>query len=198
MRGKANFGQPRRIAFRITPAYAGKRRSLLRKTAERRDHPRVCGEKSDFAVIAFPVLGSPPRMRGKEKKDSITHSKKRITPAYAGKSQVRLCPDSKRKDHPRVCGEKKEGKAEIARTLRITPAYAGKSSYANDNSYLPGDHPRVCGEKPLVIIIGFPILGSPPRMRGKVTGYFGVCIRIRITPAYAGKRRSASYPSHQR
>ena len=30
---------------RITPAYAGKSRYLMRKSGEQKDHPRVCGEK---------------------------------------------------------------------------------------------------------------------------------------------------------
>ena len=50
------------------------------------------------------------------------------------------------------------------------------------------DHPRVCGEKYGGAQGLLEIMGSPPRMRGKVI----VCVMTsgghRITPAYAGKR----------
>ena len=45
----------------------------------------------------------------------------------------------------------------------------------------------MCGEKYLRIAVFVLLMGSPPRMRGKVCGYFVVCRYLRITPAYAGK-----------
>ena len=51
------------------------------------DHPRVCGEKSCCWDNPLAVLGSPPRMRGKEFVVDRGISHERITPAYAGKSQ---------------------------------------------------------------------------------------------------------------
>ena len=70
----------------------------------------------------------------------------RITPAYAGKSLFTPFTKSRRKDHPRLCGEKQlkfsvkvhnlgspppmRGKVPrssvILDCVRITPAYAGK------------------------------------------------------------------------
>ena len=52
------------------------------------------------------------------------------------------------------------------------------------------DHPRVCGEKLEKLKIFVKKLGSPPRVRGKETTITDVDLRIRITPACAGK----SYP----
>ena len=49
----------------ITPAYAGKSRSLLHDRERSWDHPRVCGEKLWIVSSALRSLGSPPRMRGK-------------------------------------------------------------------------------------------------------------------------------------
>ena len=49
----------------ITPAYAGKRQSTGCKAENRRDHPRICGEKAAiFRAVCVPK-GSPPHMRGK-------------------------------------------------------------------------------------------------------------------------------------
>ena len=50
----------------------------------------------------------------------------------------------------------------------ITPAYAGKSRHSRSESDRPRDHPRVCGEKSKYLSAISAVLGSPPRMRGKV------------------------------
>ena len=51
------------------------------------------------------------------------------------------------------------------------------------------NHPRVCGEKVHGDEQAMAKLGSPPRMRGKVTTRIGIAGTERITPAYAGKSR---------
>ena len=51
---------------------------------------------------------------------------------------------------------------------RITPAYAGKSLCIPVDFFIEGDHPRVCGEKAGPRFLRCCLLGSPPRMRGKV------------------------------
>ena len=81
--------------------------------------------------------------------------------------------------------EKKTGK----RRRRITPAYAGKSLCVYYNFRVHGDHPCVCGEKKQAVFIGFVIVGSPLRMRGKGRKLRKCVAFNRITPAYAGKRR---------
>ena len=196
----------------ITPAYAGKRPCLTCPDWLSRDHPRVCGEKAaDFRFFIF-VRGSPPRMRGKDADIVPAVKCRRITPAYAGKSYAHNAASVIRKDHPRVCGEKRpfrpstrqvsgspprmRGKGERPEEGRgqvgITPAYAGKSNKSICCTTNQKDHPRVCGEKPAyykALCLG---RGSPPRMRGKgilpplAFGHVG------ITPAYAGKRPCAA------
>ena len=52
---------------------------------------------------------------------------------------------------------------------------------------LSSDHPRVCGEKFTQRHISNDEVGSPPRMRGKVTTFFAIVAIVGITPAYAGK-----------
>ena len=73
---------------------------------------------------------------------------------------------------------------------RITPAWAGKSEGTDCARAENGDHPRVGGEKawPSRRLIGF--LGSPPRGRGKAIIARIKAVKSRITPAWAGKRRS--------
>ena len=72
---------------------------------------------------------------------------------------------------------------------RITPAYAGKSCRHEKSRNQSKDHPRVCGEKKMIFPIWRNDEGSPPRMRGKDDFRCGAVVSLRITPAYAGKRR---------
>ena len=74
----------------------------------------------------------------------------------------------------------------------ITPAYAGKSNRRGSPQYNNRDHPRVCGEKFFLIGLHPNTQGSPPRMRGKATVAVVLAFRLRITPAYAGKRLKRS------
>ncbi len=66
----------------------------------------MCGEKYDRAWCADMKEGSPPRMRGKGYIQNLKGRGLRITPAYAGKSQIASNPRRSGRDHPRVCGEK--------------------------------------------------------------------------------------------
>ena len=127
MRGKDANGLNMLSNLGITPAYAGKRPSRLRRDHERRDHPRVCGEKGDFRILCRLSL--------------------RITPAYAGKRRLGDGAPGQNKDHPRVCGEKHLAGQKNLCAMRITPAYAGKREEQQIKDFTTWDHPRVCGEK---------------------------------------------------
>ena len=187
MRGKARCHADPHNKRGITPAHAGKRSHQKTKCLRNGDHPRACGEKCVVILGKSEPLGSPPRMRGKEKDTKGDSALYRITPAHAGKSRGGTGGRSPRKDHPRACGEKAflhmahfailgspprmRGKVHNLgyeyTYLRITPAHAGKSKWCLRHG------------------LGYP--GSPPRMRGKAWGVlYSVCKR-RITPAHAGK-----------
>ena len=147
-------------------------------------------------------------MRGKEPSPARWLSQTRITPAYAGKRMQPAAPWTHRPDHPRICGEKpsttwrsrpfwgspphmrgKVGKLDGSNaTVRITPAYAGKSVVWPCRPLVAWDHPRICGEKRQPACIQSCVSGSPPHMRGKVYMSSFQASRMRITPAYAGKR----------
>ena len=72
-------------------------------------------------------------------------------------------------------------------THRITPAYAGKTRVTALIHLAARDHPRVCGENNAAARAKIAQIGSPPRMRGKLSSYLIKGFIIRITPAYAGK-----------
>ena len=130
----------------ITPACAGKRMCEQDAANEKRDHPRVCGEKLRLIRSAAWLPGSPPRVRGKASSHPSFFVEIGITPACAGKRRSQSCQCWCRRDHPRVCGEKRlraalsvphtgspprvRGKAGSISTAvpskGITPACAGK------------------------------------------------------------------------
>ena len=165
MRGKASASTAIPGSLRITPAYAGKRLREGIKNKRKRDHPRVCGEKFSSMWRRYMVSGSPPRMRGKAARPVRNAGFPGITPAYAGKRLREGIKNKRKRDHPRVCGEKTlirlvlfavrgspprmRGKEDLMYRkdvmLRITPAYAGKSVCVCVCVCV--DHPRVCGEK---------------------------------------------------
>ena len=152
--GKGRSVDSRPIQKRITPAHAGKRCCRSSWSVQLGDHPRACGEKSGFLRHCASYSGSPPRMRGKGTRTDVDEKHQRITPAHAGKRYNMGVLITHFRDHPRACGEK----------------------------YTP---PVPFCQLP----------GSPPRMRGKVLSRYAAGDETGITPAHAGKRLSSIYSS---
>ena len=160
-----------------------------------------------MVTVLPPLVGSPPRMRGKGLLIKAIAQAVGITPAHAGKRRKVKCLRLPNRDHPRACGEKaartdgfrvvqgspprmrgKVIKITICNTItRITPAHAGKRNTLLCAKMLLGDHPRACGEKSTVVQSLLDNPGSPPRMRGKAATNTANAGLIRITPAHAGK-----------
>ena len=175
----------------------------------------MCGEKDDPVTEDKSDAGSPPRVRGKVNKFNEPLRRGGITPACAGKRVCTTTATTRRKDHPRVCGEKcrlqhfllqglgspprVRGKGTHHQVEQhmwgITPACAGKSGFSPFLALWVEDHPRVCGEKLTTFDAGKLIPGSPPRVRGKVSQHSTRPLRVRIAPACAGKRGRSPSPS---
>ena len=85
-RGKAHLWIIHQIFIRITPAWAGKRLPHPQRHQAAQDHPRMGGEKSEAAAQKPLETGSPPHGRGKDINALFAMVKRRITPAWAGKS----------------------------------------------------------------------------------------------------------------
>ena len=84
-RGKGITARPKGLSGRITPAWAGKRLSILGLSKGGEDHPRVGGEKHLDVKDKPALIGSPPRGRGKALGCERQARTYRITPAWAGK-----------------------------------------------------------------------------------------------------------------
>ena len=165
------------------------------------------GEKQPQTSARFGLTGSPPRARGKVRRYRQGAAGRRITPACAGKSFALSWGCPRRKDHPRVRGEKQtshpllsaiQGSPPRARgkvyAFRdglhghgITPACAGKRAGVLKKRARPWDHPRVRGEKFFFAGGTATAVGSPPRARGKARPRHPAPPPAGITPACAGK-----------
>ena len=162
-------------------------------------------------------------MRGKPTSVSNDAETRRITPAGAGKTYCILCAFRVYWDHPRRCGENLScpTKASISPGSppqvrgkppmfpnkhfrhRITPAGAGKTFTAVYAKILTKDHPRRCGENSDFVLFPTFVQGSPPQVRGKPPLTLVCGVSLWITPAGAGKTRSArnnaaAYKDHPR
>ena len=89
----------------LIPACAGKTNILVILLADPTAHPRVCGENQRYAVAFDWIAGSSPRVRGKHAKRVERVPRGGLIPACAGKTCRYGLILSKRKAHPRVCGE---------------------------------------------------------------------------------------------
>ena len=105
-RGKATMAEKVTSQPRITPAYAGKRLPLDSTAPKQEDHPRLRGEKFLLRLPPLLMLGSPPLTRGKVVGVYASYQPSGITPAYAGKRNSAYSIRHKKKDHPRLRGEK--------------------------------------------------------------------------------------------
>ena len=128
----------------------------------------MCGEKFRYVMQGIVQGKSPPRVRGKGLLPTARSSCRRITPACAGKSRSLRMPGMACWDHPRVCGEKAACRTLSVGRKGITPACAGKRMVFAGLDHNTQDHPRVCGEKVHAQLTADVVIGSPPRMRGKV------------------------------
>ena len=151
-----------------------------------KDHPRLRGKDKIIRRIIHQPPGSPPLTRERPNIMNCWVKKPRITPAYAGKTEMEICFRLKKGDHPRSRGKDQylsmgnkqlEGSPPLARErhqpvkglkqlIRITPACAGKTLL---NCQLQTNH------------------RDHPRSRGKDGWNSNDSIhRDRITPAHAG------------
>ena len=169
------------------------------------------GEKSSVCPRSDPGTGSPPRGRGKVFPRARRAAGRGIIPALAGKSPAPLIQSLDSRDHPRVGGEKRlylddffclagspphrRGKVGLdgglSEAVGITPAQAGKRTRSWRAYGCPWDHPRMGGEKANGSDAPDDDEGSPPHGQGKDDVFRGQILLPGITPAWAGKSRTA-------
>ena len=164
-------GAPRRScrvhrSGRIIPARAGSTRPARCGRGSRRDHPRSCGEHLMDAFVDQCIIGSSPLVRGAPCVLELLDLLIGIIPARAGSTSATRRTPSRRRDHPRLCGEHESGvilmtarwgSSPLVRGARpavadlrcergIIPARAGSTGGRRYRKHDRRDHPRSCGE----------------------------------------------------
>ena len=173
----------------------------------RRAHPRVGGENFDEHSRQLSRHGSSPRGRGKRGGWPRTTRRRRLIPAWAGKTKPLGLGPIQAAAHPRVGGENPvpattssievgsspRGRGKLSGDWqgvwdgRLIPAWAGKTTRDRPPPRHPQAHPRVGGENQGDQLADAASLGSSPRGRGKPRRLDPRNERVRLIPAWAGK-----------
>ena len=135
------------LYIRITPACAGSSWQPKFCGPSRPDHPRLCGEQSVHTVKAEDSPGSPPPVRGAEKKEGITYAISRITPACAGSRPFTPEFTTRDKDHPRLCGEQPPRMGRFAGATGSPPPVRGAEGGESHPRLTQGITPACAGSR---------------------------------------------------
>ena len=210
VRGKRHQHTPTPHGHRLIPACAGKTLFDVSTGKQRRAHPRVCGENHPVNWHSLLRQGSSPRVRGKPRAIRTNSSSLGLIPACAGKTRASNHSRTRRRAHPRVCGENSAppcstrwqrgssprvrgkqtlGLVEVS-TGGLIPACAGKTVARLVGLTAWGAHPRVCGENDVLGEVVGDLSGSSPRVRGKRIASRSARNCSGLIPACAGKTPS--------
>ena len=186
-RGKRSYREAAQHQGRLIPAWAGKTTLSSARVTPVPAHPRVGGENEAQALSDGALYGSSPRGRGKPPATTGYPRRRRLIPAWAGKTITEDSDTQANRAHPRVGGEnlkflvsattetgssprgrgKPSGRRQRRRTCRLIPAWAGKTCHRAARCRRLGAHPRVGGENRLSVSTMTSRGGSSPRGRGK-------------------------------
>ena len=207
VRGKPRPASQTARTERIIPARAGQTSMTATMLPPSPDHPRACGANEQEAVEQADQLGSSPRVRGKRYWKGRPSRHRRIIPARAGQTVTGVSIRSPPPDHPRACGAnctrtvshasrtgssprvrgKLLGRKATGGLHRIIPARAGQTPFEGRKYSFRPDHPRACGANPRPVEASSSLIGSSPRVRGKLHVPTAGCGVRRIIPARAGQ-----------
>ena len=110
-------------------------------------------------------------MRGKVADVERWTLNRRITPAYAGKSQTTSLTRSTSRDHPRLCGEKRNSLVEFVLCPGSPPPMRGKGPSDAIVACVSGITPAYAGKSEASYTEMQEQAGSPPPMRGKAENF---------------------------
>ena len=92
VRGKRRKREVGGVLLRLIPACAGKTARPTCQTVRGPAHPRVCGENVLMNEAAAHMMGSSPRVRGKQRRTRVDCIHKGLIPACAGKTRTNSNP----------------------------------------------------------------------------------------------------------
>ena len=112
----------------LIPACAGKTAAMFLTPSQSWAHPRVCGENRRASRRERPGMGSSPRVRGKPAPPPHGENRPGLIPACAGKTYLAPPLFSRKRAHPRVCGENRRFRRGRFRCGGSSPRVRGKPS----------------------------------------------------------------------
>ena len=132
LRGKWRKSRARPAGFSVhPPRLRGKCSRTAGGSQDWTVHPRACGENPRFDCVLFCQFGSPPRLRGKFRVNSVRLVDNRFTPAPAGKIARPDRPPRRCTVHPRACGENALNSACDMPEIGSPPRLRGKCKLFN-------------------------------------------------------------------
>ena len=141
VRGKRGRCRRRPLHRGLIPARAGKTRAGASTIRRRRAHPRACGENAGNSYEEMSMMGSSPRVRGKQPQRRPTPSPPRLIPARAGKTNTTAFPLEWDRAHPRACGENRTAGKSLSNRAGSSPRVRGKpaphSHFIRDSRLIP-------------------------------------------------------------
>ena len=191
----------------LIPARAGKTGSVASTSTRPRAHPRACGENMPSSVWSAYMTGSSPRVRGKRPSATWTAPPGRLIPARAGKTTSGPSASHHPPAHPRACGENSSSTPKAFASTGSSPHVRGKPGwvalYAGIGGLIPARagktpvdgvgirdawaHPRACGENVDAAPERVCVMGSSPRVRGKLGCEVAHVAGTGLIPVRAGK-----------
>ena len=156
---------------RITSACAEQTTITNDANATWRDHLRVCGADTVFALTQMPSAGSPPRVRSRPRVTFDADTLVGITSACAEQTAILIRIEHILRDHLRVCGAdfqnstptfsrlgsppRVRSRPNVSRgdivQVGITSACAEQTWTTTSSRGCGGDHLRVCGADPPLV-----------------------------------------------
>ena len=193
--------------LRSIPACAGQPAASKPRKDVRKVYPRVCGATEYRPVVALPLSGLSPRVRGNQIPDLLAAGQVGSIPACAGQPLVAGVAGVVGTVYPRVCGATTTGGVCVnlpvglsprvrgnqsppeytPRGIRSIPACAGQPLAVPDHQRVTMVYPRVCGATGDPRGQGKPSKGLSPRVRGNQSGTLKSRLPLRSIPACAGQ-----------
>ena len=166
VRGRREVGLGRDVDEGKTPAGAGTTATAGRRDPTAGEDPRGCGDDTTYEGETLDMVGRPPRVRGRPRRDDVAERGHRKTPAGAGTTGRSSRSTPGRREDPRGCGDDLLMASHVARSSgrpprvrgrprsgllghpgqRKTPAGAGTTWRATTSQRLDGEDPRGCGD----------------------------------------------------
>ena len=130
--------------------------------------------------------GSSPHVRGAHGRRGFPDNPQGIIPACAGSTGPRTCAATRRRDHPRMCGEHISGFLKGLKQKGSSPHVRGARAGGRGCKQSGWDHPRMCGEHPPLERLRGCRPGSSPHVRGALRFQAWSRFCLGIIPACAG------------